>query len=106
MPGLPPPAAPPACRGEIVTFRNYADADADPIFDPGQRLVVAAVNEDGGLQCFPVDRFGGIGMHGDTVFPTEVLRAFPQTTFTLPFPWSSVEPYAADGVSSLDMATA
>lgn len=63
--------------GSRLVFVQYTDVLAMPVEDrilpPGQFLVVAAINEDGGLQCFPTDEHGKItSLEGDTVFPEEV----------------------------------
>lgn len=66
--------------GERLIFWAYTDETvpaSEHIFTPGQFLVVAAINDDGGLQCFPTDEDGKIVSHeGDTVFDEEVLRLF------------------------------
>jgi len=63
--------------GSRLVFCGYADAyrmvPEDHIFPVGAYLVVGAVNEDGGLQCFETDEIGTVtSIDGDTVFPEEV----------------------------------
>lgn len=65
--------------GSWCIFTNYLDApsmaEESQIFSPGQHVVVAEINEDGGLQCFPTDYDGTIiSSDGDTLFDDEVIH--------------------------------
>lgn len=63
--------------GSRLVFCQYLDEATMPlddrIFTPGQFVVVGAVNEDGGLQCYPTDEDGNLlSTEGDTLFEEEV----------------------------------
>lgn len=67
--------------GQTCYFKGYAYdlKGADPIFQPGDVLAIAKVEDDGVLHCFPIDGWGRVySMAGDTIFSEEVLL--------LPFP--------------------
>lgn len=62
--------------GDQVCFSDYSELleGMEPVFHKGDLLVVAAVDGDGVLTCFPIDHWGRvISMKGDTIFPEEVL---------------------------------
>lgn len=65
--------------GSRLIFWRYLDEETmdleERIFMPGQFLVVGAINDDGGLQCYPTDEDGVLtATEGDTLFDEEVFH--------------------------------
>lgn len=65
--------APTPSVGAILTFKGYTalEEGQEPVFQPGQKLRVERVNEDGGIVAVPAEGNGP----GDTIFPEEVEAA-------------------------------
>ncbi len=62
--------------GDLGLFIGYNDnaQKADPRFFIGDLFVVAAVEADGPMICFPVDHWGRVfSWRGETLFPEEVM---------------------------------
>lgn len=62
--------------GDLGVFVGYQYAleGMKPHFFSGDFFVVAAVEKDGPMVCFPVDHWGRVySWQGDTLFPEEVL---------------------------------
>lgn len=94
--------------GEVLVFIGYRAHEDGDVFRRGERCVVAAINPDGGAQCFPCNGRHITGVEGDTLFPGEYLRTSPATMVSLPYPWNTVEPARAleDDLMEADFASA
>lgn len=58
--------------GDTVTFMGYRYT-VEPIFIPGDTLMIAKVDSEGAYQCLLVDHLGEIiPEDGDTVFAEEI----------------------------------
>lgn len=89
----------PVIVGEVLIFLGYRSPEDGDVFARADRIVVAAVNHDGGLQCFPCNGHVVTGVEGDTVFPGEYLRTSPTRVIGLPHPWNTVRPATQFGAS-------
>jgi len=81
--------------GEVLIFLGYRAQEDGDVFRRGDRCVVAAINPDGGAQCFPCNGRYITAVEGDTLFPGEYLRTSPAKLMSLPFPWNTVQPARA-----------
>lgn len=78
--------------GERLVFLGYRGGpEVEPFFHRGQWLVVAAVDPNGSIVCFPTDRRGSIcSQQGDTLFFWEVLRLPTEPLLQLPYPYDQI----------------
>lgn len=61
--------------GETVVFLGYAEVlrGCEPVFLPGDLLVVAAANPEGDFRCRALSWSGEVTKRSDMVWPEEVL---------------------------------
>ena len=61
--------------GQVAVFDGYLEAlpGCEPVFLPGDLVVVSAVNPEGDLRCHALSWGGGVTKRSDMVWPEEVL---------------------------------
>ena len=80
--------------GSRAVFTGYSDQCSDPMFAPGNFVVIAGFDEDGMPLCFQTDETGrNVWWQSQTLFPEELILlnyAPPISRSRIPVPYGDL----------------